>query len=135
MKTKLYTKLYRKVDGNNFLFSNEKELCFSTENSVSLSPHGEFCLVLEKKDYTGRYTDGDIDAGKNFGYDEMRVEMTMEGLLENLECIVVPDWWFDSEDKEYEEGQDPFDWIENLEKYCWKVIPERDYNTKIDFNF
>ncbi|RLD74915.1 MAG: hypothetical protein DRJ07_19000 [Bacteroidetes bacterium] len=126
------TKLYRKVGSENFL--NEGELCFSTDNSVSLSPHGEFCLVLEEKEYKGRYTEGDTDAKKNFGYDELRVEMTRDELISNINCIVVPNEWADAPDIEYAEGEDPFDWIENLESYG-TVIAERDYNEKIDFNF
>lgn len=128
------TQLFRKVDFNNF--QNEGELCFSTENSVELSSHGEFCLVLEKAEYNGVYANGDADAGKNFGYDEFRVKMTEEELFAKVDFIIVPNHWWDAmEDENYEakEGQDPYEWIETLQSFG-RVIAERDCNYKILFN-
>lgn len=129
---KTTTRLYRKASAENFL--NEGQLCFSTDNSVSLISHGDFCLVLESKEYKGEYTEGDTDAQKNFGYDELRVEMTREELIKNLDCIVVPNEWVDAPDIEYAEGEDPFDWITNLEDFA-PVVAERDFNTEIHLNF
>ncbi len=129
---KITTKLYRKASAENFL--NEGQLCFSTDSSHSLISHGDFCLVLEKKEYEGDYTEGDSDAKKNFGYDELRVNLTREELISNIEYIIVPNEWMDAPDVDYAEGQDPFDWIENLEDYGI-VIAERDFNSNINLNF
>ena len=134
--TKKTTRLFRKVNGDNFI--NEGELCFSTENSVELIGAGDFCIVLESSEYTGMWADGDADAGKNFGYDEFRVEFSQEELLEKIEYIVVPNEWMDSdldfEATDYIESEDPAVWIDNLENYG-NVIAERDYETEIRFNF
>jgi hypothetical protein len=130
------TKLFRKVSGMNFL--KDGEHCFSTEKSTKLISHGEFCIVLEEKDYTGLYDDKDADAGKDFGYDEFRVEMSKEELLNNIEFIVVPNWWVDSEmdenDDDYLEEKDPLFWIDNLSDYG-RVVSEREYNGNMNFNF
>ena len=132
----IQTRLFRKVSAQNFL--NSGELCFSTEKSTTLISHGEFCIVLESNLYSGLYFDGDADAGKNFGYDEFRVEMDRNELLSKIEYIVVPNSWFDSEmsdeDEGYNEENDPYVWIENLSDYGI-VIAERDFDGNINFNF
>lgn len=123
------TQLFRKVSGMNFL--KDGEHCFSTSSSSSLISHGEFCIVLKESDYAGMYYDGDADAGKNFGYDEFRVEMSRSELLKNLDYIVVPNDWSDTE-----EGQD---WIDNLADYGFVVSEDRfrshEPNIRINFNF
>ena len=132
--TTIETRLFRKVSGMNL---HGGELCFSTEKSICLIEQGEFAIVLEKKSYTGTYFNGDIDAGKNFGYDEMRVEMSFDELLENLDYIVVPNHWFDVEmdinSEDYSEENDPLTWIDNLSQYG-RVIPERELPI-IDYRF
>ena len=131
------TRLFRKVSFENFL--KEGELCFSTEeNSSSLYWRGQFCLVLESNTYTGSWYDGDADAGRNMGYDEFRVSFTKEELLASIAYIVVPNEWVDSEmdinSDDYNQDNDPYEWIENLSQYGI-VIPEREYKGEMNFNF
>lgn len=130
------TKLYRKVSSINFLKSGE--LCFSTDSSVTLIGAGDFCIVLEKDSYTGMHDSQDADAGKNFGYDEFRIELTQNELLSKIEYIVVPNEWVDSEmdisADDYNAETDPYEWIENLSQYGI-VIPIRDFETNINLNF
>ncbi len=131
------TILFRKVSGVNFL--NFGELCFSTEKSAQLIGAGEFCLVLEKAEYSGVYAEGDADAGKNFGYDEFRVEMTQDELTESITNIVVPNSWYDDIDESlYDSDQDPMVWIDNIEtelNLSGICISESDFNSEIKFNF
>lgn len=93
---------------------------------------------MEEKEYSGKYTDKDADAGKNFGYDEFRIEMSRDELLNNIDFIVVPNTWVDSEMDEkasdYLEENDPLVWIDNLSEYG-RVIAERDFSGTINFNF
>ena len=124
-KTRVSTRLYRKVDGENMLHSGE--LCFSTPESVELISHGDFCLVLREQEYSGLYFDGDIDAGKNFGYDEFRVKMTEEELKAAIEVIIVPDWWEDDiEEDLHDTEEDPYVWMENLREYG-RVLTEGEW--------
>lgn len=136
IETTIKTRLFRKVSDMNFL--KDGEHCFSTSSSHSLISVGTFCLILEEKEYTGKYDDKDADAGKNFGYDEFRVEMSRNELLSNIDYIVVPNSWVDSEmnenDEDYLEENDPFFWIENLSQFG-QVIAERNSPVEINFNF
>lgn len=127
------TRLYRKVNSNNFLKSGQH--CFSTDASISLIHAGEFCLVLKKNTYNGMYDNKDADAGKNFGYDEFRVELSESELIEAIELIVVPDWWEDDIDEDlYDTDKDPMVWIDNLSNYG-KVIFEKDFSGQVKINF
>jgi hypothetical protein len=136
IETVMTTQLFRKVSGMNFL--KDGEHCFSTPSSSALISHGEFCIVLEEKEYSGQYTDKDADAGKDFGYDEFRIEMSREKLLNNIDFIVVPNAWVDSEMDEkasdYLEENDPLVWIDNLAEYA-RVISEREFTGTMNFNF
>ena len=127
------TRLYRKVSGSNFIKSGEH--CFSTDQSVELISRGDFCIVLEKNEYKGQYDNKDADAGKNFGYDEFRVELTQEELIEKIECIVVPNWWEDDIDEDlYDTDKDPMVWIDNLSEFG-KIVFEKDFETSVNLNF
>ena len=122
-ETTLTTKLYRKVGFNNL--TNGGELCCSTANSSTLSSHGELCLVFAEKEYAGYYVDGDADAGKNFGYDEFRVELNAE----EADWLVYPDSLEDDEDFDFDTFID----------LGFAAISETRYkarfNETIDFNF
>ena len=132
-ETTISSRLFRKASSSNFLKTGA--VCFSTEESVCLIGRGDFCLVLEAKERTGLFFDGDADSGINTGYDEFRY--TIKDLSE-IECIVVPNEWVDSEMDIYSEGynqdNDPFEWIEELSQYG-KVIAVRDFDGDINFNF
>lgn len=126
------TRLYRKVTGTSFL--KYGELCFSTEESTMLIGRGEFCIVLEEKEYSGMYDNKDADAGKDFGYDEFRVFLTEEELISKIECIVVPNWWEDDIEEElYDTDKDPMVWIDNLSEFG-KVVFEKDFKTSVNLN-
>lgn len=122
-QTTIITKLYRKVGFENL--TNTGELCCSTSNSCELSSHGELCLVFAEKKYTGCYVDGDADAGKNFGYDEFRVELDPI----DADWVVYPDSLENDEDFD-------FDLFSDL---GFRAISETEYkkrfNEKINFNF
>ena len=127
------SRLFRKVSsGNSFRVG---ELCFSTESSSRLIGRGDFCLVLEQKERTGLFFDGDADSGINTGYDEFRY--AIEDLSE-IEYIIVPNEWVDSdmdiESEGYIQENDPAEWIENLSQYG-QVVAVRDFDGNIDFNF
>ncbi len=110
---------------------NSGELCTSTEISVQLTAQGQFCLVYASKEYTGLYAEGDADAGRNFGYDEFRVELTPA----DIDLIVVPNSWDDDIDEDLQDtDKDPYVWIENLREIA-PVIFEKDHEGDIDFNF
>ena len=83
------TKLYRKTTVNSLLSFESGELCFSTENSVSLINQGEIAIVLEKDNYNGNFVDGDADAGRNYGYDEFRLEMSRKELIGKKTCFFL----------------------------------------------
>jgi len=127
-ETTMTTMLFRKVSSENMLRAGE--LCFSTEKSFTLSSHGEFCLVIDSAEFTGMYAECDADAGKNFGYDEFRVEFDREDLIDAIHYIVVPEDWFSEENEEASE------WIENLSEYGWVISPEKfKAITKIEIDF
>lgn len=127
------TKLFRKVNSNNFLKSGEH--CFSTNESICLIAAGEFAIVLREDAYEGLHDSQDADAGKNFGYDEFRVELSESELIEAIEAIVVPNWWEDDIDEDlYDTDKDPMVWIDNLRNYG-KVVFEKDVDYNVDFNF
>lgn len=127
------TRLYRKVNGSNFI--KDGEHCFSTESSSELISAGDFCLVFEKKSYEGMYDDKDADAGKDFGYDEFRVEMSRDELIENIEVIVVPNSWNNDIDESlHGTDEDPMEWIENLSEFG-KVIFESEFESDVNLNF
>lgn len=131
------TRLFRKVSPQNMFRAGE--VIFSTEKySTKLIGRGDMCLVLELDKYEGLWYDGDADNGRNFGYDEFRVEINKIDLFSKLEYIVVPNSWVDSEldptDDNYDLTKDPQEWIENLSE-VGIVIAERDFDGKIDFNF
>ena len=120
-------RLFRKVDGNNL---HEGNLCTSTEKSVSLISHGEFCLVFRAESRKGLYFNGDADAGKNFGYDEFRVDLSYN----DIECVVYPDAWLDNPEAE--------EWLNNIDNelnistnYFSESEFKEIYNNNIDFNF
>lgn len=122
-ETTLTSKLYRKVSFDNL--TNYGELCCSTSNSSELSSHGELCLVFAEKQYTGYYVDGDADAGKNFGYDEFRVELDPD----DADWLVYPDSLEDDEDFNFDVFID----------LGFVAISETNYkqrfNDNINFNF
>ena len=64
--------------------------------------------------------------------------MDRNELTQNIDCIVVPNSWVDSEmnekDEDYLEENDPFVWIDNLSEYG-RVIAERDFKGTMNFNF
>ena len=137
--------LIRKVDHTNFMVeSNESvQFCFSTvENSEVLIAQGEFALVLKKDIRNGIYCIGDIDANRNYGYDEFRVSFTRQELIDGIDYIVVPNEWSDCEMDEnaddYNADEDPFTWMENLLDFG-HVVSEREFKAKegdvINFNF
>jgi len=126
-QAEITTKLFRKVDGSNL---HEGELCVSTENSVSLICHGEFCLVFRAEKRKGLYFNGDADAGKNFGYDEFRSDLTYS----DVECVVFPDSWLDESECE--------EWINNIDselnistEFLTESEYKEQYNSELDFNF
>ena len=127
------SRLFRKVSSEKPITAGN--LCFSTEDSIRLIERGDFCLVLEAKERTGLFFDGDADSGINTGYDEFRY--AIEDLSE-IECIVVPNEWVDSEmdvDSEgYNQDNDPQEWIENLSQYGL-VVAVRDFDGNVNFNF
>lgn len=128
-ETTLTVMLFRKANSKNVL--NSGQLCTSTANSVQLTSQGDFCLVYEEKQRTGMYAEGDADAGRNFGYDEFRVELTPE----DISFIVVPNSWDDEIDEDLQDtDEDPYLWIENLREIA-PVIFEKEFDGNIDFNF
>ena len=132
-KRTINTRLFRKVSGGNFL--KDGEHCFSTESSSMLISRGDFCFVLVEKEYSGMYDSQDADAGRNFGYDEFRVKMSKENLVQQIEAIVVPNWWGKDIDEDlYDTEDDPMVWMDNLSNYG-KVIFEKDFQTTVNFNF
>lgn len=139
-KETIKTKLFRKVSFDNY--TDIRELCFSTEKSISLIGQGDFAIVLESQEYTGCYDEKDADAGKNYGYDEFRVEISNYHQIEN---IIVPDWWIEAINDENFEGaddpeKDPYIWVENIMKN-YNIYMEVISASKakeiygIDFNF
>ena len=129
-ETKLNLKLYRKVSSANMM--NEGLLCTSTEKSDTLIGAGDFCLVYEAKERIGLYTCMDADAGKNFGYDEFRTELTKE----DVDYIIYPDFWDDDVNEElHDTEKDPQVWISNLEDAGFILISQSKSNEKINFNF
>tara|TARA_R110000822_G_scaffold128195_37_gene264001 strand:- start:3052 stop:3528 length:477 start_codon:yes stop_codon:yes gene_type:complete len=139
VKTTLNTRLFRKASSHNLFGSrNGGEIIFSTEDSVSLIGRGDFCVVLNRGEYTGLYDDKDADAGKNYGYDEFRIRMSKDEYTDKIEYIVCPDWWvdveIDADDPNYDPSSDPYEWIENLSE-IGPVIPEREFEGTIDFNW
>ena len=124
LKEKTFTtKLYRKVGFDNL--TNFGELCCSSSNSIELSSHGELCLVFAEKEYTGYHVDGDADAGKNFGYDEFRVELDST----DADWLVYPDSLENDEDFDFDVFID----------LGFAAISETEYrkrfNENINFNF
>lgn len=119
-------RLFRKADMANFI--REGELCFSTEKSIQLIGQGNIALVIEPGNYEGEYVDGDGDAGKNYGYDEFRVEFTRESLQAAIEAIVIPDSLYDSDDA------DDWDILENLRDYGF-VMRESEATIQYNINF
>jgi hypothetical protein len=126
-KKEITGKLFRKVDGMNL---KEGQLCTSTENSVSLISHGEFCLVYRDSKRDGLFFNGDADAGKNFGYDEFRTEVDFSDVL----CVVFPDSWLDNSECD--------EWINNIDSalnistdFLTESEYKQEYKSNLDFNF
>ena len=89
-------------------FNEDLEICTSSENSSAL--FGRNCVIVLDVDesHITERADYDIDAQKNFGYDEIRIQMTEEEFRASVKEIIVPDY-FDSFIDEMEElGEDNF---------------------------
>ena len=65
-------------------FNSESTVCFSTKGSIDRGIEIIY-MVIEKE---GKHTEYDADAGRNYGYDEFRCEMTEEEIQEPERILV-----------------------------------------------
>ena len=88
-------------------YYEDLEICTSSENSSEL--FGRNCvIVLDVNEcHITEREDFDIDAQKNYGYDEIRIQMTEDEFKSSVVEIIYPDYFdsFIEEMEELEEGE------------------------------
>ena len=88
-------------------FATEQAICCSTEASTRLFGR-EMVVVFEAKEYTGTHTEGDADAGKDYGYDEFRVNFSsIEDLIDSIESVQVGAGWIENWEESCEDENSP----------------------------
>lgn len=107
----------------------------STQESDRLfNQFGSEIVVVHDMDIEGKWAPEDADAGRYYGYDEFRVEMTAKEALSSISQIILSDEFYEyvqntedenTDDSQYEYSQDYRNWI-------WELInPENPWYVKI----
>jgi len=107
----------------------------STQESDRLfNQFGSEIVVVHDMDIEGKWAPEDADAGRYYGYDEFRVEMTANEALNSISQIILSDEFYEyvqntedenTDDSQYEYSQDYRNWV-------WELInPENPWYDKI----
>ena len=97
-------------------FNPEMPICCSTPDSSRL--FGRECVVIfTLKNIEAEYDNQDADAGKNYGYDELRI---IANILPVIEKVIVSDMLYEAYEADEEEEENGELLFELAEDFCIK---------------
>lgn len=119
----------------------------STQESDRLfNQFGSEIVVVHDMDIEGKWAPEDADAGRYYGYDEFRVEMTAKEALNSISQIILSDEFYEyvqntedenTDDSQYEDSQDYRNWvwelINPLNPWYDKIVKASDSGYRADF--